>query len=264
MSAHIMVFDSGIGGTTVLEQIQQLLPEATYSYFMDNALLPYGAQPPQKIIQRLLALIHFIESSVLKVDILVIACNTASTSALNIIRKHTHIEIVGVVPAIKPACLISKTKHIGLLATPATVNSHYTKALIKEHGKNTKVSLYASTKLVELAETLFHTHSLSNYEFNEEIAALNIADDIDVLVLGCTHFPLLANTLTMHFEKPVKLIDSGKAIANRVSSLLMKHQFDLSIDTKKPLRYYATAPIDASQLSIELIELTDQTPDESY
>ena len=104
MSVHIMVFDSGIGGTTVLEQIQALIPNADYSYFMDNALLPYGAQSQQTIIARLFALLQFIETANLHVDILVIACNTASTSALETIRQHTSIEVVGVVPAIKPAC----------------------------------------------------------------------------------------------------------------------------------------------------------------
>ncbi|SFU01882.1 glutamate racemase [Pseudoalteromonas lipolytica] len=264
MSVHIMVFDSGIGGTTVLEQIQALIPNADYSYFMDNAFLPYGAQTSQTIIQRLLGLLHFIDTHALHVDILVIACNTASASALDVIRRYTSIEVVGVVPAIKPACAISNTKHIGLLATPATTKSKYTETLILTHSQGTKVSLYASTKLVEIAETLFHSKKLLKAEFNEAMAELAIADDIDVLVLGCTHFPLLAHAINNYYDKRVKLIDSGRAIANRVSSIITTQQLNLATDKKKPLHYYATAPISHQQLSVELVTLIDQIPHGNY
>jgi len=143
-----MVFDSGIGGTTVLEHIQQSIPHAQYSYFMDNALLPYGAQSQQTIINRLCGLIQFIKDESLNVDLIVIACNTASTSALSSVRQITDIPIVGVVPAIKPAAQLTQSKHIGLLATPATVSSPYTDALIKEHASSITTSLYSSVELV--------------------------------------------------------------------------------------------------------------------
>lgn len=251
-----MVFDSGIGGTTVLEQIQALIPNADYSYFMDNALLPYGAQSQQTIIARLFALLQFIETANLHVDILVIACNTASTSALETIRQHTNIEVVGVVPAIKPACAISNSKHIGLLATPSTIKS-------STHSQETQVSLYGSTELVEIAETLFHTQRLNKAKLEKVLSDLAIAEDIDVLVLGCTHFPLLASAISDYYKQQIFLIDSGKAIAKRVESLIALRGFTLTTDKKKPLHYYATAPIGHSQLSVELITLTDQIPHES-
>ena len=263
MSVHIMVFDSGIGGTTVLEQIQALIPDADYSYFMDNALLPYGAQSQQTIIARLFALLQFIETANLHVDILVIACNTASTSALETIRQHTNIEVVGVVPAIKPACAISNSKHIGLLATPSTIKSRYTANLISTHSQDTQVSLYGSTELVEIAETLFHTQKINKAKLEKVLSDLAIAEDIDVLVLGCTHFPLLASAISDYYKQQIFLIDSGKAIAKRVESLIALRGFTLTTDKKKPLHYYATAPIGHSQLSVELITLTDQIPHES-
>jgi len=258
-----MVFDSGIGGTTVLEQIQALIPDADYSYFMDNALLPYGAQSQQTIIARLFALLQFIETANLHVDILVIACNTASTSALETIRQHTNIEVVGVVPAIKPACAISNSKHIGLLATPSTIKSRYTANLISAHSQDTQVSLYGSTELVEIAETLFHTQKINKAKLEKVLSDLAIAEDIDVLVLGCTHFPLLASAISDYYKQQISLIDSGKAIAKRVESLIALRGFTLTTDKKKPLHYYATAPIGHSQLSVELITLTDQIPHES-
>ncbi|TGV18693.1 glutamate racemase [Pseudoalteromonas sp. MEBiC 03607] len=260
MSVHIMVFDSGIGGTTVLEQIQALIPNADYSYFMDNALLPYGSQSQQTIIDRLLALLCFIESRALQVDILVIACNTASTSALEAIRPYTNIEVVGVVPAIKPACAISKSKHIGLLATPSTTKSRYTANLISTHSQGTRVSLYGSTTLVEIAEALFHTQILNEAKLAKVLSDLAIAEEIDVLVLGCTHFPLLASAISNYYKQQIILIDSGKAIAKRVESLISLRGLTFTTGKKKPLHYYATAPICHSQLSVELITLTDQIP----
>ena len=256
-----MVFDSGIGGTTVLEHIQQSIPHAQYSYFMDNALLPYGAQSQQTIINRLCGLIQFIKDESLNVDLIVIACNTASTSALSSVRQITDIPIVGVVPAIKPAAQLTQSKHIGLLATPATVSSPYTDALIKEHASSITTSLYSSVELVTLAETLFFTQHLDIDKLHTELDRLNINKDIDVLVLGCTHFPILAKPISDYFNTQVQLLDSGAAIAKRVSSLLKLSNNQAGI--KKPLHYYATAPIGHSQLSVELITLTDQIPHES-
>ncbi|MGE6463753.1 glutamate racemase [Pseudoalteromonas tetraodonis] len=257
MSAHIMVFDSGIGGTTVLEHIQQSIPHAQYSYFMDNALLPYGAQSQQTIINRLCGLIQFIKDESLNVDLIVIACNTASTSALSSVRQITDIPIVGVVPAIKPAAQLTQSKHIGLLATPATVSSPYTDALIKEHASSITTSLYSSVELVTLAETLFFTQHLDLDKLHTELDRLNINNDIDVLVLGCTHFPILAKPISDYFNTQVQLLDSGAAIAKRVSSLLKLSDNQAGI--KKPLHYYATADVCSDKLAVKQVTLFDPT-----
>lgn len=258
MSAHIIVFDSGIGGTSVLEHIQQRIPYAQYSYFMDNALLPYGAQTQQTIINRLCSLIFFIEQNALNVDLIVIACNTASTSALSEVRKITSIPIVGVVPAIKPAAELTHSKHIGLLATPATVASAYTHTLIKEHANNVNVSLYSSVELVALAEQLFFSQKLDTKKLHTELNRLALNPNIDVLVLGCTHFPILADAIKAFFNGKVKLLDSGAAIANRVSYLLTAHGLvDKVTDIKKPLQYYATADVSSNKLAVKLVTLID-------
>jgi glutamate racemase len=256
-----MVFDSGIGGTTVLEHIQQSLPHAQYSYFMDNALLPYGAQSQQTIINRLSALIYFIKQHALNVDLIVIACNTASTSALSAVRQITTIPIVGVVPAIKPAAQITKSKHIALLATPATVSSSYTDTLINEHATNSQVSLYSSVALVALAEQFFFTQSLDSNKLHSELARLNIDSSVDVLVLGCTHFPILAEQISQYFHGKVTLLDSGAAIAKRVSYLLKHSELMVAdkADTKKPLQYYATARVSSNKLAVKLVTLIDPT-----
>ena len=252
-----MVFDSGIGGTTVLEHIQQSIPHAQYSYFMDNALLPYGAQSQQTIIHRLCGLIQFIKDESLNVDLIVIACNTASTSALSSVRQITDIPIVGVVPAIKPAAQLTQSKHIGLLATPATVSSPYTDALIKEHASSITTSLYSSVELVTLAETLFFTQHLDLDKLHTELDRLNINKDIDVLVLGCTHFPILAKPISDYFNTQVQLLDSGAAIAKRVSYLLKLSNNQAGI--KKPLHYYATADVCSDKLAVKQVTLFDPT-----
>ncbi len=253
-----MVFDSGIGGTTVLEHIQKRIPNAQYSYFMDNALLPYGAQTQQTIISRLCSLIYFIEQNALVVDLIVIACNTASTSALSEVRKITSIPIVGVVPAIKPAAQVSRTKHIGLLATPATVASPYTHTLIKEHASNTEVSLYSSVELVALAEQFFFTQQLNTHKLHKALMHLGIHSDIDVLVLGCTHFPILSDAIQAYFNNTVQLLDSGAAIASRVSYLLDQHNLKSKwAGEKKPLHYYATADILSNKQVIKDVTLID-------
>lgn len=252
-----MVFDSGIGGTTVLEHIQQSIPHAQYSYFMDNALLPYGAQSQQTIINRLCGLIQFIKDESLNVDLIVIACNTASTSALSAVRQITDIPIVGVVPAIKPAAQLTQSKHIGLLATPATVSSPYTDALIKEHASSITTSLYSSVELVTLAETLFFTQHLDLDKLHTELDRLNINKDIDVLVLGCTHFPILAKPISDYFNTQVQLLDSGAAIAKRVSYLLKLSNNQAGI--KKPLHYYATADVCSDKLAVKQVTLFDLT-----
>lgn len=255
-----MVFDSGIGGTTVLEHIQQSIPHAQYSYFMDNALLPYGAQSQQTIINRLCGLIRFIKDESLNVDLIVIACNTASTSALSAVRQITDIPIVGVVPAIKPAAQLTQSKHIGLLATPATVSSPYTDTLIKEHASQITTSLYSSVELVTLAETLFFTQRLDLDKLRNALNGLNINKDIDVLVLGCTHFPILAKPINDYFNTRVQLLDSGAAIAKRVSSLL--NLSDNQAGIKKPLQYYATADIKSNKLTVKLVTLSDLAQNE--
>ncbi|WP_404342231.1 glutamate racemase [Pseudoalteromonas mariniglutinosa] len=259
MSAHIMVFDSGIGGTTVLEQIQTVLPNANYSYFMDNALLPYGAQCQATIVKRLLALLNYINHNQLAVDILVIACNTASTSALDIIRQYTQLPIVGVVPAIKPASQKTMSKHIGLLATPATIHSDYTKHLIDAYARNIKVHLYASTELVAIAEHYFFNNYLCKQRLYKALDSLSIVEDIDVLVLGCTHFPLLSTAINEYLPHSVMLIDSGFAIAKRVKERLILSTPHFSEDKKKPLHYYATAFITSNKFNMEFVTLIDLT-----
>ncbi|MDN3380826.1 MULTISPECIES: glutamate racemase [unclassified Pseudoalteromonas] len=266
MSSHIMVFDSGIGGTTVLEHIKDLLPQAELSYFMDNAYLPYGKLSQETIVARLTSLLHYITAHQLKVDVLVIACNTASTLALAKIRELTSIPVVGVVPAIKPATLLTQTQRIGLLATPATISNCYTQQLIALYGEGLTVDLYSSVELVAIAEQFYFTGEFNQAKFAKEMQKLAIKPSTDVLVLGCTHFPILAKQIDNYYNGTIKLMGSGAAIAKRVVAVLAEkngsEQLVSNIEAihtkqKKPLHYYATASVLTNKLIVEHVKLID-------
>lgn len=262
---HILVFDSGIGGTSVLTHIRNALPHADYSYVMDNQLLPYGLQSQQTIQKRLASMMSWLDREQRPVDIIVIACNTASTYALESTRQLTSIPIVGVVPAIKPAALASRAKHIGLLATPATSRNVYTQQLIQQFANECQVGLYQSTKLVELAEQFYWSGDIDRKQLIAEINLLKLSPELDHLVLGCTHFPIIAKPLSEFISESVTLVDSGAAIARRVSTLLAQDSTvkEDKVQTqwvgikKGTINWYATAQlaIPVERPEIRLINL---------
>jgi len=219
---RILVFDSGVGGLSVAREIQQRLPMTSLVYASDNAFFPYGTKGEAELIERVdqvigELLLHY------PADILVIACNTASTLTLPHLRSKLSLPIVGVVPAIKPAALMSKTGVIGLLATPATVARPYTHELIREYAANCQVISSGSSELVQIAEQKLRGEAIDEdaiSRITQELMRPDQAEKMDVLVLACTHFPLLKDELAQHLPTHLKLIDSGAAIARRVEFLL--------------------------------------------
>lgn len=251
MAKHIVVFDSGIGGTSVLEHIQASLPSAKFSYLMDNKYLPYGKRSSQFLTQRITSLLTQFIKEIEPVDILVVACNTASTQTLVQLRAQFDFPIVGVVPAIKPAAEKSLSKRIGVLATPATVANEYTATLIDDFARSCEVDLYGSSELVRLAEHKFWFNTLDMQALAQELDKLAINSEIDHLVLGCTHFPIIANELKQLIRHDLQLLDSGEAIANRVSSLI--GECNVEDNKKQPVDYYATAALEQTKLQISVI-----------
>lgn len=185
------------------------------------------------------------------VDILVVACNTASTQTLVQLRAQFDFPIVGVVPAIKPAAEKSLSKRIGVLATPATVANEYTATLIDDFARSCEVDLYGSSELVRLAEYKFWFNTLDMQALAQELDKLAINSEIDHLVLGCTHFPIIANELKQLIRHDLQLLDSGEAIANRVSSLI--GECNVEDNKKQPVDYYATAALEQTKLQISVI-----------
>jgi glutamate racemase len=225
----ILILDSGIGGLSVYKKIHQLLPNLNYIYAFDNAGFPYGDKPDSIVVQRIKDLIEKIAQQY-PIDIAVIACNTASTICLPILREQFQFPIVGVVPAIKPAAEMSQNKRIGLLATKATVNRAYTLDLIKQFAPDCHVELLGISELAIMAENKLHGEPINISLLTELMAPwLALRDPLDTIVLGCTHYPFIKDELNSLFPD-VNFVDSGDAVAKRVAFLL-KNKLDTDIKT---------------------------------
>lgn len=218
----ILVFDSGVGGLTVFREIKSARPDARYIYVADDAFFPYGSQPEDALIARVVAVIgKAIEDYA--PDLIVIACNTASTIALSALRAKFPVPIVGTVPAIKPACAQSKARRIAVLGTQATVNREYTRALIREFAAGCDVVLVGSPRLAGFAEAELAGTPVADADIKDEIAPCFVDGDgrrTDTVVLACTHYPLLTERFRVTALWPVDWLDPAPAIARRVVDLL--------------------------------------------
>lgn len=218
----VLVFDSGVGGLSVYREIREKLPDAHYIYVFDNEAFPYGEKSQEFIIDRVVRIVSAVAE---KHDLatIVIACNTASTVSLPALRaKFTDIPIVGVVPAIKPAAKLTCNGVVGLLATRATVKRPYTHELIERFATDCKVHSLGSAELVELAERKLHGEAVSLDALRKILTPwLKMKEPPDTVVLGCTHFPLLADELLSVLPDGTRIIDSGAAIARRTAWLVV-------------------------------------------
>lgn len=218
----ILVFDSGLGGLTVFREIIAARPDANFVYVADDALFPYGRHGEAELVARIVPLMdELIERH--RPDLVVIACNTASTLVLPQLRARYAVPFVGTVPAIKPACASSRTKLISVLGTEATVQREYTRALIRDFARGCEVTLVGSARLARLAEAALHDEPVDDAEIAAEIADCFVDKGdrrTDTVVLACTHYPLLLDRLTRMAPWPVDWIDPALAIARRVVELL--------------------------------------------
>jgi len=224
-----LIFDSGVGGLSVVADIRRRLPDLSLDYVADDAFRPYGDKTPAQLRARLPGLLATL-TDMLAPDLVVIACNTASTTALEPIRAALSVPVVGVVPAVKPAASTTRTGAIAVLGTPATVQQDYVESLISDFAGHADVHLLGSTILVAMAEAKLEARPVDIPTLTSEIAPL-FDTDIDTIVLACTHFPLLRKELATAAPRPVIWIDSGDAIARRVQSLLLGITPDSRPDT---------------------------------
>lgn len=210
-----------MGGLSVVNELDQLLGHYHLTYLFDNACFPYGELAEDFLRKRVVELLIPLCKRILP-DIVVIACNTASTIALPDLRSYLSVPVVGVVPAIKPAAMYSKNHVIGLLATPATVHRPYIQKLIEQFAKETQVLRIGSSKLVKLVERKLSGIPILNEQLQQIMSPWLNGQGLspDVIVLGCTHFPLIKQQLVSVFPDNVQFIDSGAAIARRVGQLL--------------------------------------------
>ncbi|KGQ66799.1 glutamate racemase [Gallibacterium anatis] len=236
----ILFFDSGVGGLSVYREVKALLPNYHYLYCLDNACFPYSEKPGKLLEQRCVEICQKIAANQ-QIDLIVIACNTASTIVLPAMRAAFNCPIVGTVPAIKPAAEKTQTKVIGLLATKGTITRPYVDDLIQQYAKNCEVKRLGSTELVEIAEQKLHGKKIDHLAIMRAVAEWRYEYEMDTVVLGCTHFPLLKAELKACLPQISFFIDSGKAIARRVQSLLP--QVTIAKNNDKQIAY-CTAPFD--------------------
>ena len=222
LTRPLLIFDSGIGGLSVLGPIRALLPTAPIVYAADSAFYPYGTRSSDEIEARVPAMLGRLAGR-FEPELIVIACNTASTIALAAVRNALDLPIVGTVPAIKPAAALSKTRAIGVLGTDATVRQPYVDRLAAEFASDCIVVRHGSAELVELAEAKLRGEPADPAAFAGilgDLLAKPGGEAVDTIVLACTHFPLVEQELVAAAPRPLSFVDGKEGIARRTAWLL--------------------------------------------
>jgi glutamate racemase len=260
-SAPILLFDSGVGGLSVLAELRKVLPDAPIIYAADNAGLPYGGKTEAEIAARVCGLLGRMAERY-HPRLICIACNTASTIALAMVRDVLAVPIVGTVPAIKPAALMTKTGVIGLLGTEATIRQGYVDRLEADFAADKRLLRFAAPELVTAAETKLRGKAVDPAVYQR--AANGLRDQpggeaIDTVVLACTHFPLLEPELGEAFGRSVAFVDGAQGISRRIAHLIegqamLRDQPDLALFTRDGSDVAALAP-KLAQLGFNCIEI---------
>ncbi len=241
-NAPILLFDSGLGGLSVLSALREKLPDAPIIYAADTAGLPYGEKTEAEIAARVAGLLGRM-SERFAPRLICIACNTASTIALGMVRSVLQVPIVGTVPAIKPAAAISLTGTIGLLGTAATIRQRYVDDLEAEFASGKRLIRHAAPELVGAAEAKLRGEIPDPAIFTRAVDAMRAqAGDatIDTVVLACTHFPLVEQELRAEMGGDVRFVHGAQGIARRIAHLTQGHSFARDGED----RAIVTSPVD--------------------
>lgn len=213
----IVLFDSGVGGTSILKEVAALLPNEHITYLADSKNAPYGVKSKEEIIQ--LSIKNTELAISMGAKLVVVACNTATTNAISYLRSHYPLPFIGIEPAIKPAALNSEVKRIGILATKGTLSSDLFKQTSETFAKGIDVVEVTGKGIVEAVEGGWTSDQGFLKELEIQLQPF-IKEDIDYLVLGCTHFPYIIPQLKTLLPPHVKIIDSGRAVARQTKAVL--------------------------------------------
>jgi glutamate racemase len=243
-NAPIGIFDSGIGGLSVLRHVHALLPDEKLIYFADSGFAPYGDKPEEVIVARALAIAEFLLR--FQVKAIVVACNTATAAAIAGLRaRYPQLQVVGVEPGLKPAAAETQTKVVGVLATSGTLASSKFVALQEQiaAASDVRFVLQACTGLADQIEK-GELNSRETASMVQRYVAPLLAQNADMLVLGCTHYPFvqpLIELATAAVGRPIGLVDTGAAVARQLQRLLLQNQLlaDPSVQAG-PLKAYTT------------------------
>jgi glutamate racemase len=238
--SHILVFDSGVGGLSIVEHIRHLIPGCQITYLADNALFPYGMLGEEHLVERVTRLL-LTATEQLRPELIVVGCNSASTLVLPQLRAQLSIPVVGVVPAIKPAAKTSATNVVGLLATPGTIGRGYTDELISDYANHCEVIRVGSAELVAAIEGKMRGIPIDRQACEAVIKPFRdhpLWPKLDTIVLACTHFPLAIEELSQSAPEIKHWVDSGAAIARRVESLLADRGTGISKEKGRDLALF--------------------------
>jgi len=218
-SQPIGIFDSGVGGLSVLKELVKLMPKEHYVFVADQINVPYGEKTNKELEEKTLQICDFLISK--KTKIIIVACNTATCNVIDFLRNNIRVPLVGTVPAVKSAATISKSNIIGILSTPATSKSKGLRELIRTHANNTKIINIGCPNLENTVE-IGNLNSLEIVQLLIKYTQPIKKSGADVIVLGCTHYPFLKPQIKKIVGKNVKLIDSGRAIAKHTKNVLQQ------------------------------------------
>ncbi len=246
--APIGIFDSGLGGLSVLEAIRRQLPDESAIYLADSGYAPYGVKSNDFIQQRSMALARWLLDNGAKM--LVVACNTATTHAIGHLRATLEVPIVGVEPGVKPAALTSATGVVGVLATAATLRSERLQALVSSYGGNCRFVFQAGHGLVELIEEGAIASPAMDALLLKHLTPMAEAG-ADTVILGSTHFALLTSGIRRLFGDRFRLVETSSAIARRTQDLLTKHDLSAATASNATVRLFSTASANAGRLALE-------------
>lgn len=231
----IGLFDSGIGGTSIWKEVVKLLPHENTIYLADSKNAPYGEKSAEEIVALSIKNTEFLISKGCK--IIIVACNTATTNAIEYLRANYSVPFIGIEPAIKPAALFSRTGAIGILATKGTLTSKLFEKTANEYTKTITTIKQDGEGLVPLIEA----GKLNSNELNallEKYLKPMLQFNIDHLVLGCTHYPYLIPQIKNIMGEHVKIIDSGEAVAKQTKAIIEKHELSAPIINKGKYHFY--------------------------
>jgi len=241
----IGVFDSGVGGISILKEITTLLPYENTIYLADSLNAPYGQKPKEKILEFSIKNTELLINKGCK--IVVVACNTATTNAIAVLRQNYNIPFIGIEPAIKPAALQTKTNAIGILATKGTLSSE----LFHKTSQKFTEGIQVIERIGEGIVPLIEAGKINSEEMTILLKKyLNpmLDANIDYLVLGCSHYPFLIPTIKEIIGSDITIIDSGEAVARQTKSILTKHRLLNSSTTTPQHQLYSN--IDTSILEL--------------
>lgn len=240
----IGMFDSGVGGTSIWKEIRELLPEEHTIYLADSKNAPYGEKSEQEILELSIKNTDFLLERECK--LIVVACNTATTNAIDYLRENYDIPFIGIEPAIKPAALMSESKTVGVLATKGTLSSSLFHSTSENHASGIRIIEREGTGLVRLIES-----GKAESDASKELLAIYLAPmleaGIDHLVLGCTHYPYLIPVLKEILPADVKIIDSGEAVARQTKAVLVANDLLNPSGEKGNIKFYTNSNVSVLQ-----------------